>query len=263
MRTITARWFTPSRIERIRLIVIHDMEAPEGPLTAENVAQYFASTDTKASAHVCADNNSRVRCVPDVYTAWAAPGANADGLQLELAGYMRQSREQWLDEYSRGALDQGAQQVAEWCRLHDLPPRQLTRAELRAGLRGITSHVDVSEVYQRSDHTDPGPNFPWGIFLALVHTYLGDAEPPAEEETVTAPTWPGRVLRLATPLMEGNDVRRWQRQMRARGWSIDVDGIYGRASERTARAFQEEKGLVVDGMVGAVTWRTSWEAEVT
>jgi hypothetical protein len=53
------------------------MEAPEGPQTAENIAAYFAKTSTKASAHVCVDNDSEVRCVSDADTAWAAPRANA------------------------------------------------------------------------------------------------------------------------------------------------------------------------------------------
>ncbi|MFB9880949.1 N-acetylmuramoyl-L-alanine amidase [Planobispora siamensis] len=262
MRTITARWYTQGRIEDIRVVVVHDMEAPESATTAENVARYFATTGTKASAHVCVDSDSRVRCVADAHTAWAAPGANADGLQLEIAGYARQTREQWLDRFSRAALEQAAIQTAEWCAKYGLPARRLTRAQLRAGHKGITSHADVSAVYRRSDHTDPGPNFPWAYFLERVQHHLGGAQA-NQEETVSTPMWPGRILRLTSPLMEGKDVRRWQRRMRARGWRIAVDGLYGRESAKVAQAFQAEKRLRVTGEVGRDDWIAAWEEPVT
>jgi N-acetyl-anhydromuramyl-L-alanine amidase AmpD len=263
MRTIRARWYHPGRIEKIRLIVCHDMEAPESALTAENCARYFATTGTQASAHVCVDSDSRVRCVEDHDTAWAAPGANADGLQLEIAGYMRQTRQQWLDAFSRAALDQAAQQTAQWCLLYDIPPRRLTRAELRADRRGITCHADVSAVYRLSDHTDPGDGFPWDVFLARVQHHLGSRERPSPNDEVKVPDWPGRVLRLTSPLMCGLDVRRWQRRMRNRGWAIVVDGIYGVRSREVATAFQREvKGLTVDGAVGRETWTKAWLAAI-
>jgi peptidoglycan hydrolase-like protein with peptidoglycan-binding domain len=57
-------------------------------------------------------------------------------------------------------------------------------------------------------------------------------------------------------------VRDWQAQMRARGWEIQVDSWYGDESERVCRAFQREKGLAVDGILGPDTWRASWDAPV-
>ncbi|KAB2384622.1 peptidoglycan-binding protein [Actinomadura montaniterrae] len=63
--------------------------------------------------------------------------------------------------------------------------------------------------------------------------------------------------------MRGDDVRTWQARMKARGWSIAVDGAYGPASEEVCRAFQREKGLGVDGVVGPATWRAAWDAPVT
>jgi len=59
------------------------------------------------------------------------------------------------------------------------------------------------------------------------------------------------------------DLRRWQDRMRYRGWSIAVDGLWGPQTEAVARAFQEEKGLGVDGRVGVRTWTAAWTAEVT
>ena len=179
MDFVQAKWFGPGRSVPIRVIVIHDMEAPEGPMTAENIAHWFATMDAsnKASAHVCVDNNSAVRCVADGDRAWHAPGANSDGLGIEIAGYARQSQAEWLDQYSKGALDQATRVVAGWCQKHNIPARKLSVAELVAGKRGIVGHRDVSAGYGQTDHTDPGPNFPWSYFLSLVDQYLNPSKP--------------------------------------------------------------------------------------
>lgn len=81
-----------------------------------------------------------------------------------------------------------------------------------------------------------------------------DAPPPPVH-----PPFRGSLRRGVT----GDHVRQWQAQMRARGWTIGVDGIYGVQSERVCRAFQAEKGLRVDGIVGPFTWTASWTAPVT
>jgi peptidoglycan hydrolase-like protein with peptidoglycan-binding domain len=59
------------------------------------------------------------------------------------------------------------------------------------------------------------------------------------------------------------DLKRWQRRMRDRGWVISVDGLYGKQTETVAKAFQAEKGLSVDGLIGARTWAAAWEEAVT
>jgi putative chitinase len=78
----------------------------------------------------------------------------------------------------------------------------------------------------------------------------------------SVPPWPGRVLRQP-PTMQGEDVRTWQQQMRARGWQLDADGYYGPGSERVCRQFQAEKALDADGQVGPATWAAAWTAPTT
>lgn len=55
----------------------------------------------------------------------------------------------------------------------------------------------------------------------------------------------------------------WQKQMRHRGWTIDVDGLYGPQTREVAQRFQSEKGLDVDGLIGPKTWRAAWAAPIT
>ncbi|MBM7168696.1 N-acetylmuramoyl-L-alanine amidase [Streptomyces sp. G44] len=87
----------------------------------------------------------------------------------------------------------------------------------------------------------------------------GPENPPAPGQEVA---WPG-VLLHHPPLTVHWSARTWQERMRGRGWTIDVDGAYGAQSRRVCLAFQQEKGLTVDGVVGPGTWQAAWRAPVT
>lgn len=166
---------------RISLIGIHTMEAPEAGQTAENVAAYFKRV--QASSHWCVDNNSRVRVVRDEDTAWTMPPTNGWSLNIEMAGYAGQTVRQWDDAYSNSVLDIAAVCAAEWCKKFGIPIRRLTTSQLLARAPGLAGHVDVNRAFRASDHSDPGPAFPWAEFLSLVHKHAGSpvrAPVPAE-----------------------------------------------------------------------------------
>jgi peptidoglycan hydrolase-like protein with peptidoglycan-binding domain len=63
--------------------------------------------------------------------------------------------------------------------------------------------------------------------------------------------------------MTGTDVSQFQQKLADRGWSLTVDGNFGPETERVVIAFQQEKGLLADGVVGADTWYAIWHADVT
>lgn len=172
---IQAKWFGATRdINSIRVIVVHDMEAPEKGLTAENVANYFknGSGGRPASAHYNVDNDTIVQSVRDDVVAFHAPGCNSDGIGIEHAGYMAQSRNDWLDEYSSQMLDLSARLAADLCIKYKIPAVHLSNAELKAGNRGFVGHDQVSDVYKKSDHGDPGPGFPWDAYIEKVKFYI-------------------------------------------------------------------------------------------
>lgn len=170
---VRAKWFGhfPVGMKRVVThVVIHDMEYDESLKAAEDVAKYFQTMpdERKASAHICVDADSIVQCVPDNDIAYAAPGLNSTGIQIELAGYARQTRAQWLDDYGRRLLDRAAGAVAQYCVKFAIPPLHLTDQQLFDKREGIVGHDQVSRVYKQSNHTDPGPNFPWDYLMERV-----------------------------------------------------------------------------------------------
>lgn len=178
MGQYTPAHYHAGRIKRLRLIVIHTMEAPEGPNTAENIAVYFARGDVVASAHACVDQDSLVVCLPPSDTAFAAPGANADGYQIEQAGYASQDAAGWADAESQSMLRLSAAHARSIALAAGIPLRHLTDDELAAGAAGFVGHDQVSRVYRLSDHWDPGPNFPWSQYMSLVNNGGDYPEPP-------------------------------------------------------------------------------------
>jgi hypothetical protein len=165
------------RNKAIRLAVIHCGEVPEAPTSAEGMGRWFASyhgIGKASSTHKGVDTDSACTYVADGNTAAAAPGANNDGLHVELSGYARQTGVQWLDPASKLILAHGAIIVARWCKKYAIPARWLTDAQLADGkTKGLTTHAQITRVFgTRGGHTDPGPNFPADYFLRLVQRYL-------------------------------------------------------------------------------------------
>lgn len=169
MRYLEAAHYTPTGGRQIDLIVIHSAEAPEKFGKAWAVAQWFAGNDAPhASAHFVADDSEIVQCVYEQHIAWAAPGANHNGLHVELIGYARQTHDEWQDAYSLAMLERVAALVAALCKGYSIPSRALVAADLLVDARGITTHAEVSKAFRKSTHTDPGPNFPMARFVQRV-----------------------------------------------------------------------------------------------
>lgn len=61
----------------------------------------------------------------------------------------------------------------------------------------------------------------------------------------------------------GAHVKRYQTQMRHRGWKIGIDGVYGDESHKVTLAFQKDKKLTVDGIVGPATWKAAFTSKIT
>lgn len=172
------------RSPRIKRIYIHSMEAPEKGTTAEAVARYFQTTDRKASSHYNFDNNSEVQSVRDEDTAFHMAGDNSASIGLEHAGYARQTREEWFDQFGVDMLEISAARCAILCRKHDIPPVFLDVVDLREDRLGISTHYNGSIAFEQSDHWDPGRGFPVDYYMERVNYYytpVGDGDLTPEE----------------------------------------------------------------------------------
>lgn len=170
-----ANWTAASPPTKKRWVVIHAMEYPEKPDSAEWCARYFAGKEgpaPRASAHACVDSDSIVQCVAWDQVAWHAPGANQWGIGIEHAGYARQTLADWQDAYSLQMLDLSAWLVAQLCVRFRIPVEFAVGADLRAGEPGITTHAEVTLAWpDKGTHTDPGRAFPMGDYLRQVRHY--------------------------------------------------------------------------------------------
>lgn len=95
--------------------------------------------------------------------------------------------------------------------------------------------VDVNDVLQNE----------WGAWVPDGAVVIQVTTPAAPTEPYIWPT-----LRRG---MSGQAVREMQQVMANRGWGLDADGDFGTKTENVVIAFQREKGLMDDGVVGPIT----------
>ncbi len=206
---VQARGFTHGRSDGPPLwIVVHDMEAGESSGRAEATAAYFANPGDgrEVSSHYTADSDSVVQCVDLDDTAWTVGSreGNGRGINWEFSGFDRQTRSEWLDPFGLAMFYTAAPLIrADAARFH-IPLTRRTVAELRAMKPGITSHNDLREAFGGTTHTDPGPTFPWDVFLKIINGEGDDDVTPAEFAAILkAPAVRQALLDL---LGVGNDV---------------------------------------------------------
>ncbi|MFC3849731.1 glycoside hydrolase domain-containing protein [Corynebacterium hansenii] len=154
--------------------------------TADQLAEYNRRRDISGgSYHLGIDRAGRtVRQNDDVYGTWSVGSLGNDEMfHVCCTGTAYQTREQWLS-LGKAQLAKLADVLAHYCRFHDIEPRRIAPADLRAGRKGILGHWDCSKFYGGSDHWDPGGydgttgvprtagGFPWDYVLGLLRKQL-------------------------------------------------------------------------------------------
>jgi N-acetyl-anhydromuramyl-L-alanine amidase AmpD len=155
------------------LIVIHSAEIGESLAGAEALMNVCAiqrvgknGKEIVSSWHYACDADSITQSVGELDMAYHAPGANRNGIGIELSGVARQTQEDWQDAFSFYMLELVSKLCAVLCARHNIPITEVDVEDLRAGgARGITTHANVSKAFGKSTHWDPGPNFPMAHLL--------------------------------------------------------------------------------------------------
>ena len=264
----------------VRLIVLH---TAEGATTYQSLGSFFANPSSGVSSHVGIDDTAGTvgEYVRRDYKAWTAANANPYSVQAELCAFAKWSPSEW--DRHPAMLRNTADWIAEEAKHYGLPLDALTAGEAQGGGRGVCQHADLGAA--GGGHWDCGGGFPMSDVLAMARggssssgggggsTAPAPSPPSSSGKAPAFPYPPDHYLGRPDGSNKWHDghggggdsthVRAWQQQMAARGWTIDTDGIYGPASEQTAEAFQREKGLTADGLVGPSTWEATWAAPIT
>lgn len=180
---------SPNRSSRrgaqVQGLVIHTTEGSYASAvgwfmnSASDVSSHYVISDVAQPGEVWTDVTLMV---PETEKAWTARSANPVTINYELAGYAKRTRAEWLDKYQI-QLETAAALVADDLRARPWIP-------LRHGYPGILGHRDLDEAGFPNDHTDPGPNFPWDVFLALVRDFMDGMQGAPEPTPVPAKVYP-------------------------------------------------------------------------
>lgn len=151
----------------------------ENPITSRaiDVAEWQASSQTGSYNEVVDAKQNVVICNTDDWQVWAT-GNKGNDILLHLSFVARASmtRAEWLAQLPM--LDTGAQRAARWVKKYNFPVKKVTVSDLP----GFVGHADT-RVWGGTDHTDPGVNFPWDVFLDLVKKYVTGTAPKPDTES--------------------------------------------------------------------------------
>ncbi len=94
----------------------------------------------------------------------------------------------------------------------------------------------------------------WNLTLPIkVRGMVIDEDSLGAVSSASATSTFSRLLFLASPFMQGEDVRQIQQALTENGFELKVDGIFGQATDASVKGFQTENNLKVDGIVGPAT----------
>ncbi|WP_040426530.1 peptidoglycan recognition protein family protein [Corynebacterium mastitidis] len=173
----------PRSLGALRGVCIHTTENSPGT-PAEAVANYQI-TSQSGSYHMLVDSTGkRLRENTDNWITWSS-GNQGNNILLHISFVFRArySRAEWLAQEKM--LRAGASVVAHWCKTYRWPVKHVGVN----ALPGITTHSDT-RAWGGTDHTDPGPNFPWDVFLRYVEEAMAG---PKHAAAPAVPAGPRRV----------------------------------------------------------------------
>lgn len=122
---------------------------------------------------------------------YSAPPLNKYWLHIVMPGYSSQldANPGWRDPFSLGCIRAVARYIADMSKRYGFPIVQTFAAEMKAAgvedCTGYCGHVDVSYAFGKTDHTDPGKNFPWELLAEEIASLVHTADEPREDDDMT------------------------------------------------------------------------------
>ena len=156
-------------LSQVHLVVLHDMEVTAYNTAAEAVGRYFEMAASGGSTNYGVDNDSIQQYLGLEVIPWGAPYANTQGVHIEQMGVASWTGDQWRTK-AKGTLQRTAWLSAHLSKVLGIPLRKLNDAQVRANVKGVTTHAQCTRVFGGS-HTDPGPGYPIDYVLGLARGY--------------------------------------------------------------------------------------------
>ena len=161
-------------------ICIHTMEAPCVTGMAQRCAHAMADPRglRDDSAHYACDPANVVQMVREQDIAWhcrsdATGTVNRLSIGVEHAGYTLGTPTDWIrDPHAQGMMDLSAQLVADICSRYGVPVMHLTVEQIRAGERGIFSHIDATHAFGVAGGHVDGSTWAWDQYLPVVQALV-------------------------------------------------------------------------------------------
>ncbi len=240
--------------------------------TAEGEASYATRRTDGVSAHFYVDSDSIIQSLDTTARAGHAGSynGNQNAVAVEITGLNSWTRQQWLDNVAWGLLGRVLAQV---CQHYGIAVRRASVAEMQANprVRAFYGHDDMRRAWGGTDHTDPGPSFPWDRLFAAVNAALGnDMEDDMTPEEllnyeITGPDGPLSVaVRVIWAQIHAAAAHQAAEQtltavtalravvdqlaavIVANGGSVDTVAILAGVDERLARLAAEQRDAVAD-----------------
>lgn len=139
----------------------------EGIMDASDLGYYWQRING-ASSHAGCDNLKTKTYVDPAYASWTLLNGNSRSVNMEICGWASWTRDQWLGP-QRGRLVQAANWARQMCDRFGIPKRYIGSSGVARGEAGIIGHVDYTNGTGDGSHWDPGPGFPWDVFISLVN----------------------------------------------------------------------------------------------
>lgn len=146
--------YTPGGISSYQYVVVHTMQG-----SYEGSINWFQNPSSDVSAHYCARSSDGeiTQMVHDADKAWHVGTSNAVALGIEHEGYVEDASWYTWEMYTASA------ELARWlCDRHQIPVDR----------DHIVGHVELPN----QTHTDPGPNWDWALYMALVRDVVPQGE---------------------------------------------------------------------------------------
>lgn len=176
----------------VPLFVIHTYEGDPNKTAEEMAAWQLDPANESSYTGVIDRRGVAIRENDDDYTPWSAmPTGNKLGRHWSLAGRASQTRAEWLAQGPQ--LAKLAEIIAHDHKEYGTDLRHLSvgevfRARTDWSVRGVCSHNDISKAFKESDHTDPGPNFPYDVVLDMARRIAAGKPPTTGQTKPTKPT---------------------------------------------------------------------------